>query len=79
MSYSTSLVKYDHDDPRVSDGWSVSLCVQQVEDELSSPVVLFKFSQEMSAGKGHTPGTPTNMAESILIKSLYQSETVVEQ
>lgn len=29
----------------------VSLCVQQVEDELSSPVVLFKFSQEMSAGK----------------------------
>uniref|UniRef100_A0A671V477 Pyridoxal-dependent decarboxylase domain-containing protein 1 n=1 Tax=Sparus aurata TaxID=8175 RepID=A0A671V477_SPAAU len=28
---------------------TVSLCVQQVEDELSSPVVLFKFSQEMSA------------------------------
>lgn len=33
---------------------STSLCVQQVEDELSSPVVLFKFAQEMSAGKGHT-------------------------
>lgn len=29
----------------------LSLCVQQVEDELSSPVVLFKFSQAMSAGK----------------------------
>lgn len=34
--------------------WSASFCVQQVEDELSSPVVLFKFGQELSAGKGHT-------------------------
>lgn len=33
------------------------MCVQQVEDELSSPVVLFKFCQEMSAGKGHTRWT----------------------
>lgn len=31
--------------------WSASLCVQQVEDELSSTVVLFKYGQEMSAGK----------------------------
>lgn len=29
-------------------------CAQQVEDELNSPVVLFKFSQEISAGKGLT-------------------------
>uniref|UniRef100_A0A8D3DFT1 Pyridoxal-dependent decarboxylase domain-containing protein 1 n=1 Tax=Scophthalmus maximus TaxID=52904 RepID=A0A8D3DFT1_SCOMX len=34
----------------------VSLCAQQVEDELNSPVVLFKFSQEMSAGKILTLG-----------------------
>lgn len=59
----------------VSDAWSVSLCVQQVEDELSSPVVLFKFSQEMSAGKGCTPWTlQTDWAS--LVKSLCQSETV---
>lgn len=59
----------------VSDAWSVSLCVQQVEDELSSPVVLFKFSQEMSAGKGCTPWTlQTDWAS--LVKTLCQSETV---
>lgn len=34
--------------------WAVSLCLQQVEDELSSPVVLFKFCQDMSAGKGNS-------------------------
>uniref|UniRef100_A0A671V6C2 Pyridoxal-dependent decarboxylase domain-containing protein 1 n=1 Tax=Sparus aurata TaxID=8175 RepID=A0A671V6C2_SPAAU len=46
---------------------SVSLCVQQVEDELSSPVVLFKFSQEMSAGKAN------------LLKGLRQSVSLGEQ
>uniref|UniRef100_A0A671VAY9 Pyridoxal-dependent decarboxylase domain-containing protein 1 n=1 Tax=Sparus aurata TaxID=8175 RepID=A0A671VAY9_SPAAU len=44
---------------------SVSLCVQQVEDELSSPVVLFKFSQEMSAAN--------------LLKGLRQSVSLGEQ
>lgn len=35
----------------------LGVCVQQVEDELSSPVVLFRFGQEASAGNPNTHST----------------------
>uniref|UniRef100_A0A8C2ZDU2 Pyridoxal-dependent decarboxylase domain-containing protein 1 n=1 Tax=Cyclopterus lumpus TaxID=8103 RepID=A0A8C2ZDU2_CYCLU len=50
----------------LSQMFTLSLCVQQVEDELSSPVVLFRFSQEMSSGKVHTPWTQNNLGEELL-------------
>lgn len=59
----------------LSNDWSACLCVQQVEDELSSPVVLFKFGQEMSAGKGHTHWTQ-NETIPIFISVLQQEQNV---
>lgn len=45
----------------------LSLCVQQVEDEQSSPVVLFKFSPEMS------PGNVAHITE----KNIFEVYTII--